>query len=191
MNKFIGVFLTFVFLALSSIAPPAFARKEACTHRNNFCQDVDHRSSAQKDKLDSRFQLSSYSHILPYAQKLGWKGSVSENPFQCDADGNKVKAPGTHGCRDYKDKNGNTWRVPFAHHNATVTKIIRLSDGATVEFDSSGTVIADNTGIGNYPSIQQTQRERTEPNRAAEGQVPQIDPADIAKKALGTILKGF
>ena len=189
MNKFFGVFLTLMFLVLSSVASPAFARKSKC-ELNDTCGNKAEQQSHSKDALDYRLQLPSYSHVLPYAQKLGWKRPISETPFQCDGNGNKVKAPGSHACRDYKDRNGQTWRIPFAHHNATVTKIVRLSDGASVDFDESGAVLADNTSIGSPSSTQEARRERSEPSRAAEGQGQQIDTKEIAEKALG-LIKGF
>ena len=71
-----------------------------------------------------------------------------------------------------------------------IAKIIRLSDGARVEFNWHGDVKADTTGTASPPSTQEARRERSEPSRAAEGQGQQIDTKEIAEKALG-LIKGF
>ena len=80
MNKILGIFLTLVFLALSTIASPAFAKKGGCTHRNpSGCTGYN-----QQDKVarDTKHQAHAYNEVLGYAQKPEVKEYLSYQDAQ-------------------------------------------------------------------------------------------------------------
>ena len=86
-----------------------------------------------------------YSKLNPF--RLHW------NMIDADRVGTKTCPPYLTRAQRYSTEDG-------------IAKIIRLSDGARVEFNWKGDVVADTTGTALPPSTQEARRERSEPSRA-------------------------
>lgn len=185
MYKFFGVLFS-VFMLFSANAE---ARKEACTHVHPENCGNAKEEQVRRDKFLADQAHTQKAHTPLYAEALGYAGDPNKKPTRqgiCNSDGVMGATGNNNWCKEYKDKKGEDWRVVFDTNTAPI-KIIRLSDNADVTFDWRGKVIADNIKQRSSAQTQEASKESSQPAQETQ----KADPADVAKKALGSIFKGL
>lgn len=195
MNKFFAI----VILLLISGVADAGQKLKHCNYPHEGCigwngqkqEDSPQKQAGQHQTAHAWKEIVSYAgnaEVKPLAQGACFSDYNDNNGAMMVPRGESSSGADSY-CKDYEDKKGATWRVVL-DKQTNVRKVIRLSDNAQVRFDSLGRVAGDTTNT-KFSSTQEAKREKSEPTKSAEGQGQQINPADVAKKALGTIFKGF
>lgn len=184
MSRFIGALFPLL-LAVVFSAPVGAGSKCTGNTTHPQCRSKNTQTAASQPQ-----QHQAWDEVAAYAKNSEVRGNLSHRDA-CSADEYflLIKNEGQSNlCKQYKDKNESSWVIVFDLVYHRTIKLIRLNDMAKVEFNTFERVVSDTTGT---KQTRQAKQENPESTKSAQEQVPQVEPADIARKALGSFLKGF
>lgn len=186
MNKFFGVLFTFIAFALfTETASAGMSAKDQKGEWEKACARGHKEYCGEPGKIARNTSKPVYSEVLGYAKNPAITPLAQGS---CSGDGQMMGVTNENSwCKDYNDRNGEKWRAVFNARTTDLRILIRLSDNSSVAFNERGEVTANNIKPRSSAQTQEARKEKTEPVQEAQ----KIDPTDIAKKALGTIFKGF
>ena len=198
MNKLFAVLFSFALLVI--FAAPVNA-SISLSQAKKWCAQGN--EAACKRAYGSNYGKPKPKYEPAWSEVAGYAGNPNKGQYKggCYYDDGLLGDGGGFSCTDYRDSRGVTWRVVF-NSNSTVNngirKIIRLSDGASVRFNEyNGQSHNDTTGTVALPRTREAGKEKHGPTREAgkERSEPptqdasKIDPSELIKRGLGTILK--